>query len=164
MAMAVLLTTRGIPMIYYGTELLMTGEEHKGHGFIREDFPLGVWQSAVSSQQSAVSSQQEEGLEYMKMLLNWRKTSSVIHEGKLKQFVPADGIYVYFRYTEKEAVMIIINKNKDDKTLDLARFREGIQEYGIGKDVVSGQEFILETSIILPAETALVLELEISDQ
>ncbi len=57
MAMAILLTTRGIPMIYYGTELQMTGEEHKGHGFIREDFPFGRWPLAVGSQQSAVSGQ-----------------------------------------------------------------------------------------------------------
>jgi glycosidase len=121
MAMAILLTTRGIPMIYYGTELLMTGEEHKGHGFIRQDFPYGNWpmtaggqRSAVGGQQSAVSSQQEEGMQYLKALLNWRKNSEVIHHGKLKQFIPQDGIYVFFRYDEKDAVMVVINKNNED--------------------------------------------------
>jgi neopullulanase len=160
MAIAVLLTTRGIPMIYYGTELLMTGEEHKGHGFIREDFPLGEWDISVGGRRSAVGGQQEEALEYMRTILNWRKDAAVIHDGKLKQFVPSDGIYVYFRYTEKEAVMVIINKNKEDKTLDLARFGEVLKDYGKGRDVVSGKEFILGTGIILPAETALVLELD----
>ena len=92
-------------MIYYGTELLMTGEEPQGHGFIRQDFPLGQWESsvvsrqpAVDSQQSAVGSQQDEALQYTKTLLNWRKESEVIQYGKLKQFIPQDGIYVYFRY------------------------------------------------------------------
>lgn len=174
MAMAVLLTTRGIPMIYYGTELLMTGEEHKGHGFIREDFPLGRWQSAGSGQRSAVrglqssafsllssvDSLQELSLEYMKTLLNWRKGCAVVHEGRLMQFVPQDGIYVYFRYTDKEALMVVVNKNKELKKLGLARFNEILKDYAKGKDVVSGEVFILGENLDIPAETALVLELE----
>jgi glycosidase len=160
MAMAFFLTTRGIPMIYYGTELLMTGDKSKGDGFIREDFPLGEWQSLVVSQQSTVSSQQEEALQYLKTLLNWRKGSEVIHQGKLKQFIPQDGIYVYFRYDEDDAVMLAINKNKESRHLDLLRFREVLKEYHGGKDVVTGKGFILEDGIEVPAETALVMELE----
>jgi len=41
MGLAFYYTTRGIPMVYYGTEILMTGEEHLGHGYIRQDFPGG---------------------------------------------------------------------------------------------------------------------------
>jgi glycosidase len=166
MAMAVLLTTRGVPLIYYGTELIMTGDKGKSDGFIREDFPLGSWQSSVVSRQSSVNSlqssvvsRQSEALEYMKKLLNWRKNSAVILEGKLMQFLPQDGIYVYFRYTEKDAVMVIINKNKEIKKLDLARFSEILKDYRKGKDVVSGVEYVLEESLDVPAETALVLEL-----
>lgn len=160
MAMAVLLTTRGIPMIYYGTEFLMTGEESKGHGFIREDFPAGSWRSAVSNQQSAVSIQQEEGMQYLKNLLNWRKNSEVIHKGKLKQFVPQDGIYVYFRYDEKDAIMVVINKNKEAKNLDLIRFQEVLKDYKEAKDVVSGTKFIFANDLTVLAETVMVLELD----
>jgi glycosidase len=167
MAMAVLITTRGIPMIYYGTEYLMTGEESKGHGFIREDYPVGSWQSAVGGQQSAVggqrsavSSQQEEALQYLKTLLNWRKGSEVIHHGKLMQFIPEGGIYVFFRYDEDDAVMVVVNKNKEGKQLELSRFREIIKDYRGGKDVVSGKVFILDEGIMVPAETALVLEMD----
>jgi glycosidase len=152
MAMAVLITTRGIPMIYYGTEYLMTGEESKGHGFIREDFP-------VSGQQSAVSGQQEEALQFLKTLLNWRKDSEVIHHGKLMQFIPEGGIYVFFRYDEEDAVMVVVNRNKEVKKLELSRFREMLKDYRGGRDVVSGKVFILEEGIIVPAETALVLEM-----
>ena len=159
MAMAVLLTTRGIPMIYYGTEYLMTGEEPKGHGFIRADYPGGKWESAVGSRQSAVNGVQLEAFEYLKALLNWRKNSEVIKHGKLKQFVPQDGIYVYARYTDREAVIVIINKNKEAKTLDLKRFNEVLKDYREGTDVISKEKFILENNINLKPETALILEL-----
>jgi glycosidase len=160
MAMAVLMTTRGIPMIYYGTELLMTGEESKGHGFIRQDFPLGEWQSSVVSRQSLVDSMQEEALQYLKTLLNWRKGSEVIHLGKLKQFIPQDGIYVYFRYNEENAVMVVINKNKENHQLDLTRFKEILKDYRGGKDIATGQVFILEEGIDITAETSLIIDLE----
>jgi neopullulanase len=159
MAMAVLLTTRGIPMIYYGTELLMTGEKTRDDDLIRQDFPMGEWEQAVGGQRSAVSGQQLEGLQYLQTLLNWRKGSEVIHKGKLKQFIPQDGIYVYFRYDEKDAVMVVINKNKESRKLDLTRFREVLKDYHGGKDVVTKKVFILEEGMEVPPETALVLEL-----
>jgi glycosidase len=174
MAMAILLTTRGIPMIYYGTELQMTGEEHKGHGYIREDFPLGRWPAAVSGQRSAVSDKDKViggdkemefralagRTQYLMKLLNWRKGSEVIHSGKLKHFVPQDGIYVYFRYTDREAVMVVVNRNKEVKTLEPARFEEMLKGYGFGKDVISESKFDLDKGIAVPAETALILELD----
>ncbi|MFA4864367.1 MAG: alpha-amylase family glycosyl hydrolase, partial [Bacteroidales bacterium] len=166
MAMAVLLTTRGIPVIYYGTELLMTGEKSNGDGFIRQDFPLGEWQLAVDSRQLTVGSRQltvdsrqEEALQYLKTLLKWRKGSEVIHHGKLKQFIPKDGIYVFFRYDEEDAVMVVINKNKENRKLDLTRFQEVLKDYRRGKNVVTKKVFLLEEGIDVPGETALVLEL-----
>lgn len=163
MAMAILLTTRGIPMIYYGTELLMTGEEHKGHGFIREDFPLGRWRSAAGGQQSAVGhldSRQLMAKEYLQSLLNWRKNADVIHYGKLKQFIPENGIYVYFRYTAEDAVMVVINKNQGPEELSPGRFQEVLKDYSSGRDVVSGEVFKLDSKMNIPAETALILELK----
>jgi glycosidase len=160
MAMAMLLTTRGIPMIYYGTEYLMTGEEHKGHGYIREDYPVGSWQMTVDSQQSAVGGQQEGAFLYLKTLLNWRKGAAVIHHGKLKQFVPQDGIYVYFRYLEDDAVMVVINKNKEEKQLELARFREVLKNHKEGKDVATGMKLVMESSMTISPETALIIELD----
>jgi neopullulanase len=160
MAMSILLTTRGIPMIYYGTEDLMTGEEPKGHGFIRQDFPGGSWPGKPDSLRSSVGSQQSAAYKFLSTLLEWRKNSAVIHQGNLMQFVPQDGIYVYFRYTGTSSVMVIINKDKEEKTLSLARFRERLKDYREGKDVVTGIKFPLEESLILKPETALILELE----
>jgi glycosidase len=117
-------------------------------------------QSAVSSQQAAVSSQQLEASQYLRTLLNWRKGSELIHHGKLKQFIPQDGIYVYFRYDEKEAVMVMINKNKESRKPDLSRFNEVLKGYRVGKDVVTGKAFILADGMEVAGETATVVELE----
>ena len=84
----------------------------------------------------------------------------MIHHGKLKQFIPQDGIYIYFRYDEKDAVMIVINKNTESRKPDLSRFREVLKDYRAGKDVVTGKAFILADGMEVPGETALVLELE----
>ncbi len=139
-------------------EDFVTGEEPKGHGYIRENFPGGSWPSSVVSRQSSVVS--DEGHAYLRTLLNWRKDSKVIHYGKLKQFVPQDGIYVYFRYLDDDAVMVLINKNKEDKLLDLGRFNEVLKDYEEGKDVITGEKYLLDASISVPSETGLILELE----
>jgi glycosidase len=160
MAMAVLLTTRGIPLIYYGTEYLMTGDKGKDDGYIRQDFPVGSWQLAVGSQKPEVTSQQKEALQYMTTLLNWRKSSDVILSGKLKQFIPQDGIYVYFRYTGQDAVMVIINKNKEIKQLGLSRFNEVLKDYQEGIDIATDEKVILGDSVSLAPERAYILELD----
>jgi glycosidase len=166
MAMTILLTTRGIPMIYYGTELLMTGEEPKGHGYIREDFPLGEWpvdtnamQSENSVQPGTLNDQQAEALDFTRKMLNWRKHQPLIHHGKLKQFVPFDGMYVYFRYDDDNAVMVVVNKNKESRQLALARFDEVMKDYSGGRNVMNGQVMRFDDSLYVPESTALVLEL-----
>src|SRR5690625_7128848 len=57
-ALTFLLTTRGIPQIYYGTELLMTGEQEEGDGNLRKDVP-GGWPGDESGREPC-----REGREY----------------------------------------------------------------------------------------------------
>jgi len=163
MAMAILLTVRGIPSVYYGTEYIMTGEEHQGHGSIREDFPGGNWTEPAGGRQVGIpelSAVQLQAHDYLKTLLNWRKSNEVIHSGKLKQFVPQDGIYVYFRYNDSDAVMVISNKNVEPKDMALERFAEMLNEYSSGRDVTTQGIYELRNMIRVPAMTTLVLELE----
>ena len=54
-------------------------------------------------------------MSFTKKLLNWRKEKDVIHTGKLKQFIPENNLYVYFRYNDKESVMVVLN-NSDKET------------------------------------------------
>lgn len=158
MGIAWLLTMRGIPMMYYGTEILMKNFADPD-GKVREDFP-GGWDGDVNNkfEESARSSEENEAFKYVKILANWRKTSSTIATGKLMQYVPQDGLYVYFRYDESSTVMIAMNCSKDSKELKPEQFPDVLQPYTIGKDVVTGKQFLLTSDHMLEPYTTKVVE------
>ena len=161
MAMSFLMTTRGIPQIYYGSEIGMTGDKDKGDGDVRRDFP-GGWKSDsinASSVKERTASQNER-FNYLARLLNWRKSKEVIHTGLLTQYVPQNDVYVYFRYNEKENVMIIINNNETEQILKTERYTESLKDKTAGIDVMTDKKYDLTTSIKLPKQTTLILELQ----
>ncbi len=160
MAMAFLLTTRGIPMIYYGTEILMTGFENMGHGYIREDFP-GGWpeDEADAFTPDGRTARQNEAYDYLENLLNWRKDKEVIHHGKLKQFIPKDDVYVFFRYNDQESVMVILNSNEAETRLDLERFREGLGESSKGTEVIGGKQLRFDDTLLINPRSVMIIEL-----
>lgn len=161
MAMSFLLTTRGAPQIYYGTEILMTGLEHDGHGFIREDFPGGWPNDGVNAFTGmGLSEDQADAQAFTKALLNWRKNSKAITQGKLKHYIPEEGVYVYFRYIENEAVMVVINNNEESRTFKTDRFNENLTGYSSGTDIISRTYFDQLRMISVPAMTARVIELK----
>lgn len=172
MAMAFLLTTRGIPMIYYGTELLMTGLESQGHGFIRQDFPSVGQLDSLQLDNVILSEAKEfqtdadtavdyvpEAFNYMKKLLNWRKGKEVIHSGMLKQFVPQDGVYVYFRYDEKNTVMVLMNNSAQTRTISMQRFAEATDGFARALDVLDGTEAPIGTEMVVGPKMVRILEL-----
>jgi glycosidase len=159
MGLAFFLTTRGVPQIYYGTEIMM---RHEGgeHGNIRADFPGGWDGDAVNAfTGKGLTDGQIDMQKYVSTILNWRKNSQVIHNGKLMHFVPQDGIYVYFRYNENELVMVILNKNQEGKTIDTSRFHERISGYKTGKEIISGKQLSDVSKITVPARSAVIVEL-----
>jgi glycosidase len=162
MGIAYTLTLRGTPQLYYGTEILMDNEEAPGdHGIIRTDFPGGWAGDKVNGfTGKGLSEQQKEAKAYTKKLLNWRKGNEVIHNGKLMQFVPHEGVYTIFRYTEEGKVMTIMNKNAEAKTFALDRFAEMLNGTSRGKDVISGKTYPTSGTIELPGKSALILEIE----
>jgi glycosidase len=157
-----LLTTRGIPMIYYGTEILMTGFEHDGHGQIRKDFP-GGWpnDSKNTFTFEGRDSLQNVAFNYLQKLLTWRKNKNVIHHGKLKHFVPQDNVYVYFRYDDKECVMVAINNSgKEMKAISSERYEECLGKYNYAKNVITGETINYLDAFTLAPKSVLVLELK----
>jgi glycosidase len=162
MAMAFILTTRGIPEIYYGTEILMTTGAKKGDGEKRKDFPGGWPGDSVNSfNASGRTPHQNDMFTYLHTLLNWRKTKEVIHTGKLTQFIPRDGVYVYFRQNEKETVMVALNNNENvPKTLDRKRYGEFLNNFQTGRNVITGQTINDLSDIIVPPKSAMVIELK----
>ncbi|MFO7852427.1 MAG: glycoside hydrolase family 13 protein [Bacteroidota bacterium] len=155
------LTTRGIPQIFYGTEILMTHREGDDHGYIRKDFPGGWAGDRVNAFTGKGMSGEEKNMQNLfKKLLNWRKTAEVIHTGKLIHFAPEHSTYVYFRYNENDMVMVIINKNASPYELNLERFNEVLEGKESGRDVLSGRHYELGDKIKLSPYKPYILEIK----
>lgn len=109
------------------------------HPDVRKDFPGGWLEDSVNAfTKAGRTAEQNEAFNYVKTLCNWRKNKKIIHEGKLMQFVPEDNVYVYFRYTDTETVMVIMNGNKTAKSLITARFAERMKHFKTAKNVITG--------------------------
>ncbi|MGD2128335.1 MAG: glycoside hydrolase family 13 protein [Lysobacterales bacterium] len=161
MAMAYVLTMRGTPQIYYGTEILMANPGTEEHGVIRSDFPGGWVGDPVNGfSGQGLSPLQAEAQAYLRKLLLWRRDTAVLHSGKTMQFVPENGTYAYFRYDDQDCVMVIFNKNAETVDLDLARFAERLQGFTGFHDVLTDAEGPLGERLTLPARSVRVLELE----
>lgn len=164
MAMSLIATVRGIPQIYYGSEIGMQGDKNKGgDADIRRDFP-GGWkgdsQNAFNPETQTL--EQKQFHDYTQKLLTWRKGKEVIHTGKTKHYMPKESVYVYFRYNENAKVMVIINNNEANQTFDLNRFEESLNGVSKGKDIVTGKEISISTQnkITISGKSSLILELE----
>lgn len=161
LAMIYTLTTRGIPQVYYGTEILMSDKGTGDHGIIRSDFPGGWEGDKVNGfTGQGLSNKQKEAQTFVKKLLQWRKGAEVIHHGKMIHYLPDNGIYVYFRYSDSGKVMVVLSKNNKEVDLELARFHEMLDGVTKGQDVLSGQSFSLSKSVKVPAKGALILEVK----
>ena len=160
MALAMLITARGYPQIYAGTEIMLDGKpgSYEGH---RYDFP-GGW---IADKRNAFTSdgrtaEEREVFDYLKLLLNYRKNNPVLQNGKMKQFIPENGLYVTFRYNKKSTIMIIANNNQENKELDMKRFAEMLDGKFQGFEVTSNKSYSLQNSIAIDAKTVMILELK----
>ncbi|WP_281988064.1 glycoside hydrolase family 13 protein [Aquimarina aggregata] len=165
MAMTLILTTRGIPQLYYGDEIGMLGNRDKnGDGDIRRDFP-GGWpkdeQNAfLPPEKNGRTKDQEAFYAFTKKILNWRKNASTIHKGKLLQYIPFDNVYVYFRYNDEKSTMVIINNNTKDHKVDIGRFKEGIKDFKTAVDILTDNNITITEEFTVPAKTSMILELK----
>ncbi len=161
MAMTILATMRGIPQLYYGSEIGMAGDKGKGDADIRQDFP-GGWNSDKNNAftTSGRTTEQAKYFDFTSKVFNWRKSKSVIHNGKLMHYLPENNVYVYFRYNDNESVMVVVNNSKDKQTLKLDRFQESLGSYSSGNDVISGSNFELKSELSIDGKSSLILELK----
>ena len=160
MGVAFLLTTRGTPHWYYGTEILMKGTKNPTDAEVRKDFPGGFPGDKADKFTAAGRDKREnEAFDYVKTLATYRKATPALQTGKLTQFVPRDGIYVYFRYDAAKTVMVIMNSDEKAISVDTDRFAERMQGFSSAKDVVTGKTLTNLKLIPVPGKTALVLEM-----
>ncbi len=160
MGFAALLTLRGIPQLFYGGEIGMLGDGGN-HGLLRADMP-GGWKGDTRSvfTEAGRTNDENELFNYLKTLLNWRKHNATAQFGKLMHFIPEDGLYVYFRYTDTESVMVVLNNNAQEKTFTTQRFAERLNGYTTGKNVVTQQTVSNLQQITVQAKSATIIELK----
>lgn len=160
MALTLMATVRGIPQFYYGTELLMEGDGGN-HATLRVDFPGGWKDDKVNSfTEKGRTTDQNDMVEFISKLLNYRKNEPVLHTGKFTQFLPQDGIYVYSRSLADKAVVVFMNNNDSvDMAVDTSRFSEIMKGFSNGRDVIADKKIADLTMIHVPAKSAVVVEL-----
>ena len=163
LALSLISTIRGIPQIYYGSEIGMRGKKSEGDGAIRQDFP-GGWKNDKQNafNVSEQTKNQAEYYEFTQKLLNWRKGKEVIHSGETMHYMPIDEVYVYFRYNDKEKVMVVLNGNDKKVELPLDRYSEMLGNSKSGKDILSEKEVNLskEAKLSIEGKTAQIIELK----
>jgi glycosidase len=162
MALAWLMTTRGTPQIYYGTELMMGHENRGGDDEVwRQTMPGGFPNDSRSVFTKEGRTQKENEIhEYTKKLIHWRNSSPAIHEGKLVHFIPQDNVYVYFRVHKDQTVMVVMNNSEENRMLDRARFAEILDQFKSGENVLTSRTIDLSDDFSVGAKSTVILELK----
>ena len=158
-ALSWLLTFRGVPQMYYGMEHLMTGFTNPD-GNVRRDF-MGGWDTdAVNKFKAEGRTAKENAIfNHIKTLANFRKTSSAITEGQMMQYLPVDGVYIYFRYDANQTIACIMNTSGQLKKMDISKdCKERTQGFNGALNVLTGQRTSLQIEI--QPMNMLVLELQ----
>ncbi len=162
LGMTLIATVRGIPQLYYGSEIGMSGNKDKsGDAAIRQDFP-GGWDGDTNNAfiNAGRTAEQKQYFDFTSKLLQWRKTNEAVHFGKMKHYVPQNNVYVYFRYTDNKSVMVILNNSTKTQTFKTNRFQESIQNYTAGKEVLTEKTIEIKNEITIEAKTSMIIELQ----
>jgi glycosidase len=160
MALEWLLTERGIPQMYYGTEILMKGISNPD-GWVRLDFP-GGWNGDKKNAfvQQGLTTDEMEVQQLVKKLANFRKSSSAIKTGKMMQYIPANGLYVYFRYDARQTIMCIMNTSDNSMQVDFKKYTERTAGFAKAVDVINNKSYSTSDNPLIPSKEMWVLELK----
>ena len=160
MAMVYTMTMRGIPQIYYGTEILLSNTVKGNHGQIREDFP-GGWPGDQKNGFTGnnLSEESADARVFMKKLLNWRKGEELIHNGQLMHYAPVDGVYTYFRYNNNQKIMVAFNKSKKKVQLNQSDYPEQLSKSKTGVNPLNGEKHNLN-NLTIPSRSYLILKIQ----
>lgn len=156
-AITYLLTTRGIPQIYYGTEILMAADKSEGDGYLRRDFPGGWEGDKVNCfTREGRTELQNEAFDYTRKLLNFRKGNEAICKGTMKHFAIRNGIYVYERKYNDSSVVVVMNGTDENQTLNLAPYKEVLPK-SEAIDFITGKKVALKDELLLEKRGILLL-------
>lgn len=159
-AITFLLTSRGIPQIYYGTELLMNGTRAAGgDGNVRRDMPGGFPGDKTDAFTAAGrTDKQNEAFDFIQKLLQWRRGNEPIARGSLKHFMPENGLYVYQRRSGDKEVTVILNGNDSPVTTTMERTLEILPYGSQRRDMLTGETITISPGMTFSPRQILILE------
>lgn len=141
-ALSILLTTRGIPKILYGTEVGIVGDER--HGTIRTPFPGGFKFSDHDAFTECGRSDYENDLFNFTQKLIWlRKEFKSFSQGELYHYFPFNNVYVYFRKLNDETTMIVANGSDKEQKINFSDYKEMLSSSKKLIDLLSDDEISL---------------------
>jgi len=136
MAYTLLITLRGIPQIFYGSEIGMI--ENEDHGTLRKSFPGGFDGDARDAfTKEGRTELENEVFDHIKRLLFLRNQYDVLAGGELIHFPPENGLYVYFKKRGNELLMCIANESDTVKELDISKYYDYLGNKEFFKDLVT---------------------------
>lgn len=110
LAFTLLMTTRGIPMIYYGDEIAMAGG---GDPDNRRDFPGGWQEDKHDAFIEAGRNRSEQTVwNHVRRLTILRKEVEALRDGRLVNLSATEQGYVYARIGASETVLVAMNNDK----------------------------------------------------
>lgn len=161
MGIGLLLTQRGIPHLYYGTEILMKNFKNPSDAMVREDFPGGFAGDPKNKfLESGRTDSENIAFNYVARLATFRKTSSALTKGALMQYIPSKGLYVYFRYDNNQTILCALNSDTLSAGIHFEDYKERTQSFETAKDVITGSTYHLSEKMNIPARSIRILELK----
>jgi glycosidase len=158
-ALALLMTVRRIPQLYYGTEILMNGTKEVTDGYVRKDFPGGFPGDDHNAFKAEGRTKAENDMfRWTSRLLHWRQGNECITKGKQTQFIPFNGIYVIARQYKGRTVMTILNGTTKPATLKVSRYAEIIGKTKRAKDILTNRYYDLSKDVEMKGRQSLILD------
>ncbi len=157
-----LMTLRGIPQLYYGTEIMMKNFKNPSDAEVRMDFP-GGWEGDAANKfvKSGRTDKENEAFTFVKLLADFRKNSSALTTGKFIQFTPFDdGIYAYFRVSDSQKVMVISNTSDQLKEVGTSRFEEIIGKTPTARNIINNTTHDQFSTLKIKPKETLVFEIK----
>jgi neopullulanase len=107
LAFGLILTLRGIPQLYYGDEIGMTGGDDPEN---RHDFPGGWTEDSRNAFEAAGRSLEQQALfSEVQSLLRSRREHPALANGRLWHLESDDTTYIFLRQTDEESAVVALN-------------------------------------------------------
>jgi len=160
-AFALVLTLRGIPQLYYGDEIAMSGGNDPDN---RRDFP-GGWPGDAQNGflESGRTPEQQKLFSAVQRLLALRREHAALRTGKLFHVFSDDDSYLFVRQTEDERLLVVFNNSTKPRTMVLPQANTPMEDalrstaiYGDATVQIIGKEM----RITAPGQSVSILSLD----